>query len=145
MSTLIIVQMKKIRSKREQSQDSLFLTYNCGNLNQKRIAVYIHQPVLVYSVWLDVLLLRQAQIRMDVNPCYRMQIMINSYGSFRSISLIQYARVIYFASILVLASFIFSNTAFAAPSIKDSNLQVNIPTFYSLKFCVFTIINNNKC
>ena len=37
----------------------------------------------------------------------------------------RYARVIYFASILVLASIICSNTAFAAPSIKDSNLQVN--------------------
>jgi len=39
--------------------------------------------------------------------------------------LARYAHVIYFASILVLASFICSNTAFAAPSIKDSNLQIN--------------------
>jgi glucose/arabinose dehydrogenase len=38
----------------------------------------------------------------------------------------RHAHVMYFASILVLASFICSNTAFAAPSIKDSNLQVNI-------------------
>lgn len=37
----------------------------------------------------------------------------------------RYTHVIYFASILVLASIICSNTAFAAPSIKDSNLQVN--------------------
>jgi glucose/arabinose dehydrogenase len=37
----------------------------------------------------------------------------------------RHAHVMYFASILVLSSFICSNTAFAAPSIKDSNLQVN--------------------
>ncbi len=42
--------------------------------------------------------------------------------------LARYAHVIYFASILVLASFICSNTALAAPGIKDSNLQINTVT-----------------
>ncbi len=37
----------------------------------------------------------------------------------------RYAKVIYFVCILVLASYACNNPAFAAPSIKDTNLQIN--------------------
>jgi glucose/arabinose dehydrogenase len=37
----------------------------------------------------------------------------------------RYAEVIYFVCILVIASYACNNSAFAAPSIKDTNLQIN--------------------